>query len=301
MAANLFKTTLSTICLAQARPVASVCFEIVRSTASSASVIMILATMLALTSCSPNKSGTQSPPPLQTATQLIDQGRYDEAIQILESDRAPKDDAKVTTTLASAYAARAGIKVEDFWGFVFGYDRLLFVNQGQSSNESVPISIDVKAVPAGISPSTVDFLKNLNVNLTQLNSIIDRIKQIPYVPTDRRPDLIKAIAVLERTKQPGSRLYRSVLSVIMLRSEFQDLSPNLGAWAKAKYNLCDENLSSFADLLIDVRDRLLSMADDLTYAYPSKADQFRQLQTQIHESDQLFVSLNHVRDRLPCR
>ena len=264
-----------------------------------APVLACLTLVCALaTGCTDNKAKEQSPPPLQTATQLIDQGRYDEAIQILENDRAPQDDSKVTTALASAYAARAGVKVEDFWGFVIGYDRLLFASP--ASNDTVPMSIDVKSLPAGLSRSTVDFLKNLNVNLSQVNSIIARIKQIPYVPAERRGDLNHAIGVLSRTTQPGARLYRSVLSVIVLQSEFKDLSPSLTEWAKSNYSLCDETLASFADLLVDVRDHLFWMTDDLAYAYPTKADQFHQLQTQIHESDRLFVSLKDVKDRLPC-
>ena len=266
----------------------------------SASIFASLALACALSlGCSDKKAKEQSPPPLQTATQLIDQGRYDESIRILESDRAPRDDSKVTTALASAYAARAGVRVEDFWGFVIGYDRLLFA--APSSNDTVPISIDVNSLPAGFSRSTVDFLKNLNVNFAQVNSIIARIKQIPYVPAERREDLNHAIGVLSRTIQPGARLYRSVLSVIVLQSEFKDLAPNLNEWAKSNYSLCDEKLATIADLLVDVRDRLFWMTDDLAYAYPTKADQFHQLQTQIHESDRLFVSLKDAKERLPCR
>ncbi len=262
-------------------------------------VALSLIAITTLVNCSASKSGENAAPPLQTATQLIDQGRYTEAIAVLESEHAPKDDPKVITTLASAYAARAGIKVEDFWGFVIGYDRLILAPQTKS--DSVPVSIDMSTVSPAIPKSTVEFLKNLNVNLTQLNSIIDRIKQIPYVPAERRGDLAQAISILSRTIQPGSRLYRSVLSVIVLRSEFQDISPSVSEWAKAKYSLCDENLTSFAELLIDVRDHLLSMADDLTYAYPGQAIQFKALQSQIHESDKLFVSLTNVKDSLPCR
>lgn len=158
--------------------------------------------------------------PLEEHYKLIDKGDYSLAIEKLEELSLVDPRPQVRVALASAYAARAGVRVENYWGFVVGFKApLMFVE-------------DLKMGPTMESLQRITGQTNGNVNLRELKSlggavntlaVWDRYQErVEAIPVVKEPgalqDLQRGVEVLSMVQTPGGRLYRGLLNLILFKS-----------------------------------------------------------------------------------
>lgn len=190
---------------------------------------------------------------------MMDQKNYDEAI-LYFSDLAQKDPhPHVKMAWASAYAARAGVRIEQIYSFV--------VSKSVKSPELFVASQDVSQKASGV----VQFLE----------AYVQQWERIPSVNSRERQDLIKALEILKDEMTPGARLYGATLRVVLLKSSLEE---GLKNWKSQKnQKICTEQLRAYFSWGLRVLDGVLLLLQDLEVAFPARTSEYRHLQEQISQ------------------
>jgi len=181
-------------------------------------VLVTMTCLLMILGCQ-NKNPDVHKDPLDENYRLIDRGDYSQAISRL-SDLSQQDQRpQVRVALASAYAARAGIKVEQYWGFVIGFKAPLL----KTDNIQVNATIDslqkiAKKAKGQMDEHDMQALSGLIRALATWDRYQERIDAIPVVTGDSLTDLDRAVEVLANVQTPGGRLYRAILNLILFKS-----------------------------------------------------------------------------------
>lgn len=267
--------------------------------------VLILSAFFVM-ACQPREKSLTGGDPLEEAYRLIDQGKTTEAIESLEDLAAKKPTPKVFEALASAYAARAGIRIEKYWGAVVGFEAPLKAQDHKLSG--------VPAQAARVL-AQLDGRKNLVAQdeFTKLAEIIftlaewkKRIDDLPVVPPEHRDDVEEALLILEDHPEAGGRLYRALLGLILLKSEILDGfdgwirieerltewgSGNLPPQGKEDQMLCVVDYGAFIQWGQIIILRLQAVAEDVIVAYPSKKKELKpaiqQTRRLVHELEAL--------------
>ncbi|MDG0815866.1 outer membrane protein assembly factor BamD [Bdellovibrio svalbardensis] len=211
------------------------------------SYIVLLGSLL---SCSAKEQPATRESALSSGFKMLDRQQYDEAIQYF-SGLAEKDPHyQVKLAWASAYAARAGVKIETIYAFV------------TAKNSAVPnLQIRIKEVP--LDHQTRGLLANLSTYAEIWN-------KIPSVGQSAREDLQKAVAILKQDQIPGVRLYSAALRVVILKSSIEE---GLRNWDQnSRRRLCLHDVKPYWDWALRVLDGLTQLSQDLEGAFPSKKE-----------------------------
>lgn len=250
---------------------------------------VLLFSLLALVSCQ-NKADQESEDvQLQRATRNIDKGEYNDAIQSLQTLKTKSTNPKVVMTLASAYAGRAGIKVDQYWGFVVGYESLLpeFADSDKVKSQKYAISSQwIAKIPSEQDRKSAE---ELNKILVQMDGILARIERIPYVAREHREDLHTAVSELSELKTQGSALYKAILEVILLKSAIED-TRTIFESLRQKGSNCER---SGQELLTWVKyswQLLTQIFEDVAVAYPSKKESIEKVASPIRPAASLLSS-----------
>ncbi|GEM_PF-2204571 len=198
------------------------------------------------------------------ATTYIDQGDYTSAIELLEDTLKHEDTYEVRLVLASAYAGRAGVKVENYWDYLIGFDAFA----KDKGPEMFPDLVPADALPEALDDKSKDQLKMLNENFKDLQRLEKKASKVPLVAETDRPDLVRARELLERTSTPSSKLYRSLLTVVLVKSEIQDGKALVTTWSDKKFDPCFPIAKGFSAWLSKVLDLVSDGLNDLGKAYP---------------------------------
>lgn len=154
--------------------------------------LIFLVFITILSGCGQGKNSHQSRESLtlETGFEMIDQGRYEYAIHYFQRvyQAKPTDDA--LKAWASAYVARAGLKVSDLYK-AFS----TFPKENKLSQDPL---------------------------LVQIETYRKSLEQIPYVKGEAREDLQSATAILKARNSSTVRLFRGILNLVLLRSTFSD-------------------------------------------------------------------------------
>lgn len=266
-------------------------------------IFSVLGMAVLLAACQPREQDLTGGDPLEKAYQKIDRGQYDQAISDLEALYLKTPKNEIREALASAYAARAGIFVERYWGAVVGF--------------GAPPG---KVRPSKMSEATLQMFRQLEQRpelkgrkeLRQLAEVLssfsvwmDRLELLPTTDSAGQEDLREALFLLQEHDGRGGRLYRAILGLVLLKSQIVDgyegwekieerllavFSGNLPGNTKQDV-LCVVDFAAFADWSLDVVVRLREAVQDYGAAFPSKK---KSLVTAVEQSNQIAAEFHRV-------
>ncbi len=194
----------------------------------------------------------------------IKEGNYSAAIELLEKDRLQQSTPRLELTLASAYAGRAGIRVQSYWEFLA--EDLL-------RKGTAPVVEAALVKPLGYAsfpPKAQKAFDDLNSNLTEFRNLVRRVEKLAYLGPEKRDDVRLAIDVLKDTSGKGARLYRGVLETILLRSSVQDAITSSESWNEQKNAPCSSAVLQMLEGTETSRELLIEIAADFSLAFPSQ-------------------------------
>jgi hypothetical protein len=248
------------------------------------------------------------------AHQKIDQGDYSAAINILEDLQSSDQRPQVKMSLASAYAARAGVKLESLLKFIDETripvsDEMIYSRPVFLRVQKILVSYN-KVLPQDLKNN----LRGLGKSLAAFDIYRNKIQTLPYVSEEKRPDLLKAEDILSSVTTKGAKLYRATLSLVILRS---DLDDGLEVWSKTENHLeqantessnndlkrlfCSVDLNSFPDWLGGQVERAVSISEDLKIAFPSKRNDFTAFSEKTRAMHEQIPRLNEISLTEICR
>ena len=269
--------------------------------------LLIAVLLMASLSCQGQKASDRDP--LADSNQKIDRGDYDGAIAALEELQTKDARPVVKSALASAYAARAGLKVEKLWNFV------KTLNSPPITEESVKSSPDFLQSKDLISKNALILGKNSESELDQLaksmaafQSYRQKIESLPYIALEKRHDLKRGAAVLKGAETKGAHLYRAILNLVYLRSDLQD---GFKYWEdvntelkkldlvdrknpKNKLILCSIKISEFQDWLVGQFEQITEISEDIRFAFPSKANEMIAFDKSVKKYQEEVPRLEHT-------
>jgi hypothetical protein len=218
-------------------------------------IYFTLVCALFLTSCQKHESSVPRKDALQKGNQLLDEGHYDEAIDyftdLLQDDNSPQ----FRLALASAYAARAGLRRSDFIAIA-------------------DVALMKKAVPSDWS----DIFKTLYF----IQTLKERWDYLPSAKLEGLQDLKMAIATLEPSSAPSVRLFSAALRTIYIKST---MGPGLDKWLQLDHkDLCRQNLAPLLKWSENLVIELQALVVDIAGAYPSKKEQFKKVQQDLENA-----------------
>lgn len=179
--------------------------------------ILLLAVNL---SCQPARQND----PFVSGFEKIDQGNYDEAIHYF-SDMHSKDpnNPKIKMALASAYAGSAGLKIDRFWNFAKEMRGPAITSESLKNHPFYLLNKkNIEPFESIIPIETKADLDQAFLLMSGLDTYRTRAQIYPYVKKDRRPDVEKAVAILNAENNQGASLYRAILNGVLLRSDLDD-------------------------------------------------------------------------------
>tara|TARA_B110001454_G_C12723292_1_gene436308 strand:- start:17789 stop:18559 length:771 start_codon:yes stop_codon:yes gene_type:complete len=231
-----------------------------------------------ITACHKVSDKTPSEDHVAKATTFIDQGDYSSAIELLEDTMKHEDTYEVRLVLASAYAGKAGIKVENYWDYLVGFDSFA----KDKAPEVLEDIITDDMIPEKLDEKSKSQLKNLNDSYKDIQRLEKKVEKVPLIETSNRPYLKKARALLEQTSTASSKLYRSLLTVVLIKSEIQDGKQLLAAWSDASFDPCFSLLPEVSTWSSNVLNLVSEGLDDLGRAYPKDNEQYQAMRTQVN-------------------
>jgi hypothetical protein len=239
------------------------------------SFLVIFAAVFLFSACTAQKDIRANEDPLEQAYQKIDKGDYDAAISDLE--RLVKSDPRPETKqgLASAYAARAGLKIQNYSAFISSFKAPLITTE---TIKKSPIISEIKKYLDKADQQTVsrrtEELEKIVKTLASIELWFERLEKLPIISGEQRDDLERALVVLDQGDTPGLRLYRAILGLVAIRS---DVAEGFTSWNTVstrlqanQSKLCAVDLKEFALWGSAVIRRLSYTVSDVSVAFPSK-------------------------------
>jgi hypothetical protein len=247
---------------------------------------------------------TERKEPLDESYKLIDRGSYSEAIQNLQDLSVTDKRPQVLVALGSAYAARGGIKVAQYWGFVVGFKAPLVKDENKQVKDTV------KGLQHNLNDKDADALGGILRTLAVWDDYKERIDAIPVVSGEALKDLGRAVDVLEQVHTPGGRLYRAILNLILFKSY---IAASQGVWDEFNAAigdvlngntevLCKYDFRVFMKWLSPISYHLMETMKDLTIAFPDKEADFvsaRNLAQAVYSTTK--DAIQDLRDQKVCK
>ncbi|MBX2988977.1 MAG: hypothetical protein KF802_13900 [Bdellovibrionaceae bacterium] len=275
-------------------------------------LIFLLSLFLVLGGCSPKPETPVDKDPVENAYRRLDRGDTSGAIAQLETLMREDPRPEVRDALASAYAARAGVFIDSYWGLISSF-RAPVISNDQIRGTGVVARLARILTQLESRPELAGSqgLAQLVKVMASLELWQRRIDTLPVVEGPARQDLFRAMQVLEPTRKQGSRLYRALLGLVWFRSELQDGYHGWGRieatlqkqdWrktdpAQGRRILCDINFQQFTEWSARLVSVLGATIEDVTVAYPSKRDELRQA---VRESERISRQFENA-GRTTCR
>lgn len=212
--------------------------------------------------------------PLDESYKLIDKGNYNQAISKLQELSVRDFRPQVKIALASAYAARGGVRVTQYWGFVVGFKAPLV-----PASSLQRITVQNKA---GINPQELKALEGLVNALAVWERYQERVDSIPVVSGQALGDLKIAVETLTLVQTPGGRLYRGILNLILFKSYVNASAPFWKDFDKVLEEilaghpeaLCRFDFDILLKWLTPISYHLVETLTDLSVAFPEDRQEF---------------------------
>lgn len=231
--------------------------------------VCLLLIGLALASCSKKEEPQEST--MMRSYRLIDEGRSDEAIDLLEQaeDENPKDIA-IKVTLASAYARKANVRVQTLAPVVFAvqkYDALQDANAKGTSSSSA-------AKGVGLVLSAIE----------RVSSIWAIYAAIPNMEKDQLPYLKHAVQILDAVAgelTPKDHVYRGILKAVILKSVIENELMTSHDLTDETFDACKPNFVALQSALNDIAKVLNDILDDMVIANPHQKAAMEKVRTEM--------------------
>lgn len=232
---------------------------------------------------------------VEWAYQLIDDGRFTEAIDLFWNLLQEEDTPTIRIGLASAYAARAGILVHSYWELVLplvkaqpsenSESNKKIKQQWEQALDSLPLDLKER-----LSSKTGDILKASE----QLEELKIRFQQIPLLKSfDQVGDVMMARSIIKDIPAKGTRLYRSLLSLVLLRFHVNSSSEEFNTSLKSfnSQNPCPTQFKNWITNLELPLNIISELILDVKVAYPSKNIEIEPFENQFRNYHSAFKNL----------
>ncbi len=221
-------------------------YNVVRKTLFLSYIVLLLSAL----SCSSKEQPATRESALSKGFAMLDHRQYDEAIQYF-ADLAEKDPHyQVKLAWASAYAARAGVKIETIYAFV------------TAKNSTTP-ELQIRLKGMSLDQQAKDLLNSLGTYSAVWN-------KIPSVSQSAREDLQRAVNILKQEDVPGVRLYSAALHAVILKSSIEEGLRNWNLLQRRQ--ICMREVKPYWDWALRVLESLTQFSQDLEGAFPSKKE-----------------------------
>lgn len=234
----------------------------------------------------------------EKATVLIDKGDYSSAIELLESEMnspafTSDNREELSLVLASAYAARAGIKIENYWDYLIGFDTFVKTIESANSNfDMIPESM----VPENLDLETKEKIKQINANIKNIKAIEQKAAKIPLISESGSSDILRARYFLKSTVKPSSKLYRSMLTAVQLKHHLSQKTQFLIKTLNNESDWCAIHISELSSWIDEALSLIDDGLEDLAVAIPSEKENYKRMQTDIYKQQQDLTTSNEVSD-----
>lgn len=225
---------------------------------------LLFACVLTLLSCQTKEEPVTRESLLSRGFAMMDKGEHDQAIAHFAEMAKTDSHHHVRLAWASAYAARAGIKIEQIYSFVV-------IEEIQKKE------ISVTGFSAEANAQTAELMRSLE-------TYAQHWKQIPDLNSAGVADLASAVKVLEGVTVAGPSLYRATLRVVILKTQV-----NLGVknWKVMAQNqsgkVCTQSARPYLDWGVRVLDILVGVSEDLQHAFPKTKDDYIKVEKHLKE------------------
>ena len=212
--------------------------------------------------------------PLTRAYRLIDAQRDDEAIEYLNKiiQNEPNQDYQVA--LASAYAHKAGVKIQKFASLVGDSKKISELPQELQFSDNKEKETTYKVD---------DFANALSGLLIKFSKVLTVYAAIPSVNSADSMYLEEAIKIMDSIEKPrpSDGIYRVILRVVQFKHFVaQEMVGPIGNGHQTA-NGCVLDLKSINYSVVKLGRILVNILDDLTLAIPSKAKELAGQRAQI--------------------
>lgn len=236
--------------------------------------------------------------PLDEGIQKIDEGSYDEAIAYLEDLQTRDSRPEVKIALSTAYVGRSGVEFADYWEIVRIMQADPVTDESIRQDSRYTENKErVEPINFLLSSTVRESLDQLFQATTAFRIYLDRVQILPYVEASRRPDLERGIEVLNSVTTPGSRFYRAVLVITLLRS---DLDDGFDVWDSIESRLqraltypleaptlfCSPVTGDFTEWLLKNFRYADLVSQDLQAAFPSDSEDFKSFSESVQSLQQ---------------
>ncbi len=167
---------------------------------------------------------------IKEAEYWVDQDQPDRSIELLNPYLNEKmvsiEQNRMRQVLASAYIKRSGIELEDFVEFLGQLKKLSSLTENLEEEIDQKIQLALAANPA-LKPNEEDrdIIVSFYRLLFILGDIVELIDVLPYTENSGRPDLERAIEILdvENSLTPlGQKLYKASLRLILINGKIRN-------------------------------------------------------------------------------
>ncbi|MBT4760766.1 MAG: hypothetical protein HOO06_03625 [Bdellovibrionaceae bacterium] len=235
-------------------------------------MLMFLILVVATTSCSDKRTGNTSV--VLSSYRLIDSGRTNEAIELLEAELETESSVKVrydiNMALASAYAHKSGINIQSLIPVLKKAETIntlkkTFSDEPKNNSTSAEVNMEARRV---------------SYSLIKVSQAFEAYASIPVISVMKSNYIRKAIEILEEpgsSVNPEDALYRALIKIILFKHL---LAENLlGEFIQPKNTAeeCRINLGAVNDDIIELGKVLIDVFNDIGFANGSLAEDMRVL------------------------
>jgi hypothetical protein len=253
--------------------------------------IYLVCSIFCLTSCYTYVRNEPGQSRVDRAMHMMDEGRFDEAIEELKIVHEQIPSERNSQLLASAYAGRAGLRVEDYWDFVVGFKPW----RDLDVSEEMPLSkLELQKISEKLSESDRERFLKLQEDFKELARLRKRVDTIPLFAKEKSGDLTEAIRLLESTETRGARLYRAVLGLVLLKSSFEDGAGLSTQWESDGFELCTKTFPALIEWIGTSFANLQEILADIGKAYPHEQSEIVRWQEQLKVRDLNAKSLREL-------
>lgn len=235
---------------------------------------LLVSFIFSLLSCQGKEEPVTREKLLSRGFTLMDQGKYDEAIEYFGELAAHDPHHHVKMAWASAYAGRAGIKLEQLYSFIV-------------AKKVEPLEIALLGLPANKQTSEL---------MLQLSHYINHWNRVPVVSTEKSKDIYSAVKVLDGVEHSGARLYSAALRVVLIKTS---VTVGLDNWqVSAKKKICSEDMQAYFQWALNIIDELISLSADLQGAFPERQQEYEDISQRLIQIKKDAESIPWPRENL---
>lgn len=224
--------------------------------------------------------------PVLKAYRLIDEQRTDEAIELLEREiQSNPENAEYKVVLASAYAHKAGFKVQKLVGIIGQVDKIKdlkfdFLNIKPSGNRAEDSNLYTDLVSRVFK---------------MFSDIVGIYSSIPTVNKEGAEYLRHSIYLLDESYsylKPHDFLYKALLEVVLFKHVLaENFIGEIGS-IRVSTEDCKANFTKLNLGIVDSGKILIDILNDVGLALPNEAEKTAEISSQVSEAVSNLTLIN---------